>query len=165
MSIEEKLFFFYSYLNNCIKFKHSKMKMYNHLWTTVSMSFHVESQPASHFDVDNIKCSLVAKSQVSLDDPSIFTHTWRWVRSLRKHCVLFLVPSSVSGFSKKWIWLEDSTSIWTYKVSHLIFVSSRWCRKLFVDLKMEICLCRMPLLTTWSTCLYNQVSLSFLISG
>lgn len=62
-----------------------------------------------------------------------------------KEAFYYFFSSFVPVFFKKWIWPEDSTSRWTYRVSHLMFMSSRWCRKRIVDLKTVICLCRMPL--------------------
>lgn len=90
-----------------------------------------------------------------------------WCIDLHPHVEVsrkaFISLFSFCVLPRKWIWKEDSTSRWTYKVSHLIFMSSRWCRRLFVDLKTAFWIVQnvFRVLTSQSKWLYNQVSLSF----
>lgn len=131
-ALKKNFCFFYSFLNNCINFKHSKMKMYNHLWIKVSMSFNV--CPV------NIKCSPVAKI-TGISSWSINLHPHLEAsRKLKEALCLLLFPSFVPVFVEKWIWLEDSKMNLQSLPSYLCQADDAESRLLTV-----ICLCRKPL--------------------
>lgn len=98
--------FFYSYLNICINFKHSKNENVQP-WTKVSMSFNVLSQPTWHFDAYNNKCSLVAKEVTGISLSSICLQPHLEV-SRKRNETSYLFPSFLSAFVEAWIWLEKS---------------------------------------------------------
>jgi len=149
----KKISFFYSFLNYCIHFKHSKMKLYNHLWITVSMSVRPSSVQTNftfwrwrHQIFSSIKITGISSWPIDRRPHSGVSGK---IEVALRSFLLFMCSSQ-----NEFDWRTAPPN--KPKKSQIIFMSSRWCQKLFVDLKQWF----VWVLTTQSTCLYNQVSLS-----
>lgn len=98
-------------------------------WSVMSSKFFIYIPQCHKFTSGGFeRHKMFSSSKITcISSWSADVHSYLEVKAKRSINVI-LFPSFVPVFFKKWIWLEDSSSRWTYEVSHLRR-QAWWCQK------------------------------------